>query len=637
MRWVGWLVALLWLAGCGGGGGGSSPAKPALLSLSPSTATVVTTQGARGNFVVTGTLSQQALDTIDHVRLSDEGGHLDTQIDVQTPSEAVANITFYTHPGLPVGQYTGRLNFYLCMDQECRSTATPTPFSMTYHITVNQAPPAATITPSAISATMESGDHLSITLDAQIVPGLQVGSFAVTDIQQRFTPAVQIVSQADQHFTLQLTAYTAEGPGTYSGTVQLLACNASYSCAEGNQVPGSPVAIPYTLTVTPEQLLPTVPSVSGLPEWETFQGNPAHTGHVPVTLNPNDFTAGWSWTAPGTYTRLTPATTGSGKVVVAGSAGNGVNPTLYALNETDGSVAWRYDFGDVHQLNHPAVSSGRAFVATSGHEDTFMWSFDIQTGVRQFQTPFQSQWESYLAPIVHNGHVFANGGYYGGMYSFKALNGSLRWFTSLEQYDLWSPAADDDNVYAYAGYEFSVIDRRDGERTLVMPNYSFNWRGYALNIAPVLPGDGSVVVVDGIYNYSETVHNNHLIRYDVGNASEAWRLDGQFRSNPAVHTGNLYVINNDGGRLQALDLASGAVLWSWSPSSASETLPIGNTVLTDNLIFLSSSAATYAIDLNTHLPVWSTPNTGHLALSSNRILYIVNEANGRIDSYRLAQ
>src|SRR5690349_6887382 len=108
MRWAGLFVALVWLAGCGGGG--STPSKPPMLSLSPSTATVVTTQGARGSFVVTGTLSQQALDEIDHVRLADDGGYIDDQFDVQTPSEAVANITFYTRPGLQVGQCTGRLN-----------------------------------------------------------------------------------------------------------------------------------------------------------------------------------------------------------------------------------------------------------------------------------------------------------------------------------------------------------------------------------------------------------------------------------------------------------------------------------------------------------------------------------------------
>ncbi len=36
--------------------------------------------------------------------------------------------------------------------------------------------------------------------------------------------------------------------------------------------------------------------VSGAaPEWQTFQGNPAHNGYVPTTLNPSCFTRVWEW------------------------------------------------------------------------------------------------------------------------------------------------------------------------------------------------------------------------------------------------------------------------------------------------------------------------------------------------------
>ncbi len=584
---------------------------------------------------MTATLSQEAIDTIDHVGLQDGGRFLESNFDVASSSKSLAYITFRTRRDLPVGQHSGRVNFHLCMDADCRSTATTTPFVLTYQITVTPPPPAAVITPSAIQGSVESGDILVVSLAAQVVAGLEVGGFAVVDQQRRFQPAVQIVSRDEQRFTISLSALPLDAPGTHSGTVDLMLCYSSY-CDTYAQVPGSPVSIPYTLTVTPETLMQPVPSVSGLPEWETFQGNPDHTGYVPTTLNAATFTTGWSWSAPGDIARLSPATTGSGKVVVTAGAGNGTTPTLYALNESNGTVAWSHDFGNRHALNHPAVSAGRVFVTTTGHNDTFMWSFDIGTGARLFQTPFSSQSESHLAPTIKNGYVYTNGGYYGGMYSFKGLTGTQRWHAPLRQYHFWTPAVDDDYAYAHTGFEFVVLNRRTGERALTVPNSQINSRGYALNIAPVLLGNGSAIVVDGIYSFSDLEHNNHLIRYSVADAGETWRVAGQFRSNPVVADGTIYVSNNAARQLEARDEASGALLWAWSPSDASESLPIGNLVLTDNMIFLSSSAATYAIDLSSHQPVWSTPRTGHLALSSNRILYVVDGAMGRIDAYRLA-
>jgi hypothetical protein len=55
--------------------------------------------------------------------------------------------------------------------------------------------------------------------------------------------------------------------------------------------------------------------------------------------------------------------------------------------------------------------------------------------------------------------------------------------------------------------------------------------------------------------------------------------------------------------------------------------------VTDNLVFVSTATKTFAIDIGSRRDVWSTPRTGHLALSSNGVLYIV--ARTRIDAYDL--
>ena len=215
-------------------------------------------------------------------------------------------------------------------------------------------------------------------------------------------------------------------------------------------------------------------------------------------------------------------------------------------------------------------------------------------------------------------------------YKITVTSGAQQWFAALQQYDLWTPAVDDNYAYAYTGYAFAAIDRRTGERVATIANSSFNWWGYSLNIAPVLPGDGSVVLVDGIFDFG-SAHNNHLIRYNADAGSEWWRVDGNFASNPLVASGKVYVLNASSNRLEARDIATGTLLWTWVVAGAQESLPIGNLILTDNLIFLCTT--TYAIDLTTHQTVWSTPRTGDLAMSSNRVLYIVSP--GRIDAYNL--
>ena len=44
--------------------------------------------------------------------------------------------------------------------------------------------------------------------------------------------------------------------------------------------------------------------------------------------------------------------------------------------------------------------------------------------------------------------------------------------------------------------------------------------------------------------------------------------------------------------------------------------------MTDNLAFVVSEKATYAIDLGTHQAVWSYPYSGTIALSDNGVLYV---------------
>jgi len=70
--------------------------------------------------------------------------------------------------------------------------------------------------------------------------------------------------------------------------------------------------------------------------------------------------------------------------------------------------------------------------------------------------------------------------------------------------------------------------------------------------------------------------------------------------------------------------SDGSLLWSWAPQPlGSETRFIGDVLVTNNLVFVSTNTTTYAISQSTHQPVWSIPVPGRLALSANGVLYVV--------------
>jgi outer membrane protein assembly factor BamB len=624
------LGLLLLLASCGGGGtgDGGSSAPPPALTLSPTSAEATAIQGTSAEMTVNLTLSTAAADSTVYIGIEDSASVIESA-DFTSATRTTATLTLHSVTTLSVGQHSGVLNFYLCKDSSCSSLVSDTPARFTYTITITPAPPVAVITPSPLTATIEAQDALQIAVTADVAAVLYVGAFRVDDPQGFFDAAVTVSAINGQRYTLTLSASPKSVAGTYTGTINLQACGSD--CAYSPQLPGSPVQIPYTITVTPFVPLPPVPTASGLPEWETHQGNTGHTGFVPVTLDPSRFAPRWTWSLPaGASGTLSPVTAGSGKVVIAAS-GFFNDAFLFALDEANGSIAWRHDFGSIFAVNHPATAGGRVFVASSGHADTFMWAFDLADGTQLFKTPFASQWEHYLAPAFRNGFVYTNGGTYGGMYAFKATTGVQKWFANLGQYDLWSPAVDDQNAYAYTGAEFAAIDLLTGARVFSIADPAFNWLGYALNMSPVLPGDGSVLLVNGVYS---TAHANQLIRYDVASASERWRVDGNFTSDPVVADGVVYVLDASDNQLEARDQGTGTLLWSWHAAGPQETTITGNLLLTENLIFLSTSAATYAIDLSTHQAVWSAPVTGALAMSSNRVLYIVT-STGTLNAFDL--
>jgi hypothetical protein len=599
---------------------------PTAVTLNPSSISLSTDVGVSVQAVLSGQVGSAA-GAMPQFAVQDSAGIFSPNVSATLNSGSNYQFTITMGPVNTPGTYSGNIRLSVC-PAICNGVngVADSPVLIPYTVVV-AAPmtPALSLNPSSISLTTSAGTAVQAVLSGLVGP--QAGAtpqFTAQDSAGLFNPSVNAtqISGSNYQFTITLGgAKTPSSPGTYSGTINLSVC--STVCYGFNDVSGSPVKIPYSLTITAPVLLQPLPTSSGLPEWETYQGNPAHTGFQPMTLNASTFSARWSHDFG---FALSPATAANGKVFVSTPVRFGV-ATLYALSETNGSQVWAHNFGSVPAMNPPATYGGRVFVATSGQSDTFMWSFNADDGSQIFKIPFSAQWEHYLAPTLLDGEACFDGGYYGGMYCIYASTGATKWSVSLGQYDLWTPAVNHTYAFAYTGGTFNAINRSNGAVAFSVADPAFNWNGYSINAAPVIASSGSVLVVNG------TGKANHVIRYSILGQSESWRVGGIFLNDPVVGAGMFYLSNLTGNQMEVRDEPTGTLQWTWQPPSG-ETVSGNNLILVNNMVFVGTTDATYAVDLTTHQTVWRVAQAGYLTLSSNQVLYIVSGA-GRIDTYNL--
>ena len=488
--------------------------------------------------------------------------------------------------------------------------------------------PALTFEPQVLTVNTDPGVAATATLIAR--PTFATAStvyVVVNDPVGVITTAVQITQRSDGSYSAQLTISPKLGVGRYTGNIQVMVCPVA-NCSQ--QFAGSPVMMPYDITVgSPTNLTPLVRDNS-VPEWGMHQGSAAHTGYVPGVLDASKFNVRWRWVAADTGAQVSPPVVSNDSVYVTTSGYFASVSRLHALREQDASTRWSHDFGAVFAVNPPAVFNGSVYAASSGHEDTAMWSFNAADGTLRFRTPFNSQWEHYYAPTLVGDMVYTNGGYYGGLQSFNTSTGVASWFTALQQYDQWTPAADDTYAYANVGGALTTMDRLTGAvvNTTVLNGFAWNsWSSYSI---PVLAGGGRVLMRSGGgYNFNSPTNALNLVKpFDGG---IAWSVTGSFATDPVVAGEVFFVGNLSPLQLEARSLVDGSVLWSWPLANSSDTGFVGNLVATDSHVFLSTNQMTYAINRTTHQSGWSHIRAGHKTISPNGVMYISTVKSGASD------
>ena len=402
---------------------------------------------------------------------------------------------------------------------------------------------------------------------------------------------------------------------------------------------GSTMLTATSGTITSSTLANVFQPSTAFPDWVTFQGDAGHTGFVNGSFDPTVFTPIWTWSAPPNtgenLVHINSVATGAGKVFVTKDIYFD-QAAIYALNESDGSVSWTYAFGTMASEGPPAVANGDIFVPTTDPgEQCVNWAINATSGLYQFKMPSTCQWSAFFAPTALGGSVLQTS-QNGTIYSYSIFSGGLQWSLPAGAYDQTTPAADAQYAYQYGTSTGSpalhVFDKMTGATVATIADpFAPPFSGYSMFSAPMLGASGDAIVFSGGglsgygWSSSEQYGNRPLVSYNVAGKAIGWRSANAYLTHPAVANGVIYAARNAPASLDALSEADGHVLWSWTPPAGNTSFH-RNTVVTNNLVFVSTDANVYAIDLSTHQAVWHYAMPGMLAISGNSILYIATGA-----------
>jgi outer membrane protein assembly factor BamB len=138
--------------------------------------------------------------------------------------------------------------------------------------------------------------------------------------------------------------------------------------------------------------------------------------------------------------------------------------------------------------------------------------------------------------------------------------------------------------------------------------------------APVLGTMQNVLATNG----------GRLISFDLAGRKVGWTRQANFIGQVSSCNGNVYARND--GQVDIRREGDGGVVGVWAPP-AGEAVQ-SNIVVTKNLLFASTEARTYAVDLATGQTVWSIPRAGKLSLGNDGTLAIAG-ATGTVTAVDL--
>ena len=355
-------------------------------------------------------------------------------------------------------------------------------------------------------------------------------------------------------------------------------------------------------------------SIPQIDDWSTHQGNVRHTGFVPVELDPALFAELWTSRPFGDAATGLNQVAAAARLAFVSTANYFQYQGLAAVDTQTGETRWLQDLGDINEAGAPAIADNRVYLQTGGHEDSFLRSFEADTGKLWLQTAFSAQWPTLFAPAPYEGDLFGYAGYGGGIASFSGATPTINWEAPLSYYDAWSPAVNENTVYAYSQTGLTAIDRLSGTVDYVIEDPNYDWHGYSSWSSPILDDWGNILVSQ----------KDRLVYFDTTNRSIVWENDVGWHWRQVTLADNVvYGVTGPGGSdVVALDLFTGAEIWRWTPPE-----PIQHSmVATIDHLIAANDTTTYVFNLRTLAIDWSIAKGGRLSVSPDGILLIARSS-----------
>lgn len=499
-------------------------------------------------------------------------------------------------------------------------------FKPTFDIAIDTPEVLTTVTPGAGYAVALRG-HWQVQGSGPGQAFLQI-----TDSDGNFALPTVVAASTDTSFNYHLPMRNAMENNVRRGVLTVTACKDA-AC----QSPYSGASRSITYLITP----------SAVADWLTLQGSERHQGYVPLTLNPSRFKYAWTFHR-GNFAAspedVTDVVTNSGTVYFTEEG----TTFTYAVNEVDGSQRWRYWNKDVYTRwqSAPTWQNGKLLfttqqylvekpaahlVAVNPADGTLMYRTEVLPSQATVPDPASAP-----VPALGHAHIFAwSGGYQA--QSYASDGGQPAWQLAFEAAGpSQSPAFADGTLYYSSQLGLRAVNASNGAVVFdIADPYAARPTSFQrFFYSAVILGNRDQVIVQ-----SPQERGLALSSFDIKSRSWNWSTVQRYATQPAIAGGTIFAGRNDPIAVDAIDEATGRILRSWQPGSTAKGFNlIENVVATDNVIFVSTDAAVYALDSSTLTEIWSAPVSGRLAISSGRTLYVVStstERPGNVYAFRL--
>jgi outer membrane protein assembly factor BamB len=370
------------------------------------------------------------------------------------------------------------------------------------------------------------------------------------------------------------TAWPGSATVHMAGPVRFLSVALALSLAAcGSAVSsGSPSAAPESSTLavatSPAPAIPPGPPTTA-DDWPFFRGNAARTGE--------------------------------------GGSGPVGRPVKLWQYEAQGSV------------NGAVVIVGDFVYASS--DDGVLHALDIETGAERW--PFHPVTGPVSAPAVADGVVYAFDGV-GTLFALDATTGHIRWHAATPLARPSGPAVVDDTIYVGTG---------DG--AIVALNVSDGSERWRYTFPSGAGGVHNPAFADGIvYAASDT---GGLAAVDVATHEQAWPQafdTGTDITGSVVVAGGIAYVGGTGesveGHLSAIDVHTGTLMWQLDR-------PFGAPAVADGVAYVSDQERVEAVDTATGRVLWSKTPVERAQLSvADGVLYLPVNIGHRVDALAAA-